>query len=791
MGPDNSSRVGQTANSFSARRASHEKGWAENISRFAVNATVGLFETEEGRKKFEPFHDASRIFDQIGSNIHGVLNGDQREIADEREVALRRDQSERARKDEEDARERQQANLQSRNSTGVRGGEEGDRRGFLQSRVDQQERTLYNTDFRRPGSVASEISPRAYGEVGDLMRSNHRGQRGFSDYLTPDESQNQRPYPAGNLASTNRQGNHMTDEDAELARKLQQQLLDEQQQLREQSLKVERQLKELNSPRQDPSKPRSNLFEAYTSLGSGSGLVLRSNNFKSDINNSFAVVGRKIKDMENTNDEKGLNIVTIKKTVGSKGFMVDNKEINEMIIGHDVTEKNRKEMVYFSPASRDSYERQENELYEAIRGKITNSLTRNDQGMGFSNNDLEFELQLNYLFKDIKTISDAKKTDIYSKTEITGHAQQDIQINKFFKNTDPNSKLQDLDGDKDNLIRTFAKQIAKDGFKNNIDLDWKESDASDGKSKISHISVSRPNQDGGSKRIDIKASGIFDDGMHHVSVPLENNIYAKFNFIDDGNGKYALDNHIKYLEPNKKDGNLEEITDPAKLIKAKKLIKGYKIDITTNAEEESRRYTQIRQNNTLPSYRLGYGARDPKIESRKKVESSQLFQFETKDGIKCFTFGETDPLTGNIGKKFSQQGVDVKIVKNQEKFELKFGDNNGIYTKEHGWLYDRSINAVIDDTAKGGKRDVDLERKSQYSWGVTKTFGNRLWGKKPDDHMVIRAYDKDDKKYYEFEIKKIQNPLFGLSRYDLKCTSISDSPKTLGHQSGGGVDMGR
>ena len=256
MGPDNSSRGGQTANSFSARRASHEKGWAENISRFAVNATVGLFETEEGNKRFEPFHDASRLFDQIGSNIHGVSNVEQKAIADERDVALRTDQAERARKEREEAIQRQQANLQSRNSTGVRGGEEGDRRGSIQSGVGDQQEWLDDAGTRRGvsgrGVSVVSLSPREHESDGDLMRSHPLGQRGGSNYLIPDESQNQRTHLVENLISKTRQDYNRSDEDAELARRRsRQQLLDEQQRLLEQSFKVERQLDQLNSTRQD------------------------------------------------------------------------------------------------------------------------------------------------------------------------------------------------------------------------------------------------------------------------------------------------------------------------------------------------------------------------------------------------------------------------------------------------------------------------------------------------------------------------------------------------------------
>ena len=466
--------------------------------------------------------------------------------------------------------------------------------------------------------------------------------------------------------------------------------------------------------------------------------------------------------------------------------------MNEMIIGYDVNEKNREEMVYFSPASINNYRRQEDALYEAIINKIK-EVASNSSGWNFSNNAVEFELQLHHFFKDIKTIDEVKKININVSPEKTaGNTQQEIGINKFFENGDTsNPKLEDLDKDKDKLklIKTLAKQIAKDGFKNNINLDYEKGNLErDKKSKISHISVSRPNQDGGSKRIDIKASGRFDYGMHHVSVHLENDIYVKFNFIDN-DGKYAFDKeNIKYLE-RKDDGHLKEITDPTKLIKAIKLIKSYKIDITTNAEKNS--YTQIRQNNTLPSYRLGYGTKKPKIESRKKVESSELFQFEKKDGTKFFSFSYTDDFSKYIdnGKK----GVEVKIVKNQGGFELNFGEKNSILTKKGGWFYDKNINSVIDRNAEGEKIDVnvDLERKSQHSWGITKFFGRRLFSKEPDDHMVIRAYDKEDKKYYEFKIKKMQHPVSGLSKYKLECTSISDSPKTIGHKSGGGVNTGR
>ena len=779
MSKDTPSQANHKADSFSAlRKASGNMGWLESASRWVVDGSLGLVGIGED---FEPLHDLNRHVDIAGARVAGIVR-----LADEREVALRRDQSERARKDEEDARERQQANLQIWNSIGARGGEEGDQRGFLYSGVDQQ---------GQGGAPALSQSPKpVFVGSTDLRTSDHRGQ---------DEYQNQRHHPR-NLAAITGQGNYVTDDDEERRRLHQQQQLLYEQQLEERLLLEKKiqlkreifernsQLEELDRLGQNPPQPSNSGQHslAYTLLGSGKEVVELSD-FKSDsFRSRREILKNVIEGIGSPNDNKGLNIITIKKAAGSEGVMVDNIEMNEMIIGYDVNEKNREEMVYFSPASINNYRRQEDALYEAIINKIKDVASNSSRG-NFSNNAVEFELQLHHFFKDIKTIDEVKKININVSPEKTaGNTQQEIEINKFFENGDTsNPKLEGLDKDKLKLIKTLAKQIAKDGFKNNINLDYKKGNLErDKKSKISHISVITPNQDGGSKRIDIKASGKFDCGMHHVSVHLENDIYVKFNFINN-DGDYAFDKeNIKYLE-RKKEGHLKEITDPTKLTKAIKLIKRYKIDITTNAEENS--YTQIRQNNTLPSFSLRSGTKKPKIESRKKVESSELFQFETKDGNKCFSFSYTDHLSKYIdnGKK----GVEVKIVKNQEGFELNFGEKNSILTKKGGWFYDKNINSVIDRNAEGEKIDVnvDLERKSQHSWGITKFFGRRLFSKEPDDHMVIRAYDKEDKKYYEFKIKKTQHPVSGLSKYKLECTSISDSPKTFGHKSGGGVNTGR
>ena len=788
MGPDNSSRVGQTANSFSARRASHEKGWAENISRFAVNATVGLFETEEGRKKFEPFHDASRIFDQIGSNIHGVLNGDQREIADEREVALRRDQLERARKDEEDARERQQANLRSRNSTGVRVVEGGEQRRFLQSGVDQQER-LYDVGTRGGGgSVASEISPRAHGEVDDLMRSNHRGQRGGSNYLIPYESQNQRPpYPAGNLASSNRQHTHQQGDDDEAARRRsrQQQLSEQIQQSEEQTLKLKSQLKESLSPRQDPSQPshyNQHNFTSHTSLTSKS-----QQEFRNKLFDSVQTIKDEVKKIKS---EEGLHFVSIESPSHS-GIKIGSQQINKMIVGHDTSEKNRSTKFFLSPDSLAKKSEQEDKLVKAILQKVT-EFTKNDS-QGFSSNNENFKLQLNHFFKDVKTIADVdtefQRVLPAGKNLSPKKSAQDDNVNKFFDNNQSDPKCNHIDEDKMKLIQTFAKQIANDSFKNNINLDWnQEVGAENKKSQISNISVSRYTD---SKKIDIKASGLYDANINYVTVELDKGIYAKFNFDNDGKGNYQSSDQIKYLKKNKESGNLEDITDSKELTEATKLLKTFKIDIKTNSDVDS--YVQIRQNNNLIQYNpFRTGTRDPKITSRKLVESTKIFEFipEEKSGAgKSFSFGKADPALGKrLGSFMGTEGVDVKIVKNHEKFELKFGENNRIYTKEHGWLYDRSISSVEDE---GGNRDANLERKSGISWGVTKRIGKLFRNNEQEDHIVLKAHDKEENKYYEFKIKKMQHPVSGLSRYKLECTSISDSPKTFGHQSGGGVDKGR
>jgi len=787
------------------------------LAEATFDATFGFFNLKD-HELFSPIKGFTKEADKAGAGLAGKIGfSEQEELWKQRGIALKKHYTGKAINEEREtllsslegqvASEEDKARLRAlenlRNTqTGAPEAEHGAR---SEGRADYGERSLVgptadNGRNIRSGSVASQYSPRGEGNLMDSLFD----KGGNSSILISQRVHSSHDQRTGNLASDARQaigrGGAIEDDDEELVRRLQQQLqyIDNQyiavnrqhqqqlQDLNKKTITANRQLDKLTSQRQNP--PHN--FTSFTSLASSNGLTFQSKNFKNDIPNSFTIVGKKIKEMENANDEKmGLNIVTIEKANGQKGFMVDNKEINEMIIGHDVTEKNRKEMVYFSPASKDNYLRQQNELSKEIKDKINQFLEGTDSGKGFSNDDGEFKLQLNYLFKNVKTISDAKNTEFDKKIISLGKSQQDNQINKFFDDSGSSPKLQSLDENKEKLIEIFAKQIAKDGFKNNIDLDWDGNAQENKKSKISHISVSRPDLNGSSKKIDIKASGIYDNGMHHVTVHLENNIYAKFNFIDDGYGKYAFDNHIKYLQPNVKGGDLEEIIDPAKLIIAKKLIKGYKIDITTNAEDENKRYTQIRQNNTLPPYRLGYGTREPKIESRKKVESSEFFQFEAnEDGIKCFTFGKTDPLTGYIGKHLDLEGVNVKIVNNNGKFELQFGENNNIKTKEHGWFYDRSINK-INDSAKQEVKKVNLERKSQSSWGVTKRLG-KLLGKESEDHIVIRAHDKDENKYYEFKIKKIQNPFFGLSKYDLKCTSISDSPKTFGHQSGGGMDVG-
>ena len=777
-------------NGSNSQVKTHDEGNTKGLAEIALDATFALLGIKENHEKdFQPLRDLrdlNRHIDIAGAKVAGLVDPSQRTLSLERDLALKIELAERSDIDRKVALIEREANLNSRRLTKGVAEEAEQPRALQMGGFDQQ---------GQGGAPALSQSPKpVFVGSTDLRTSDHRGQN---------EYQNQRHHPR-NLAAITGQGNYVTDDDEERRRLHQQQQLLYEQQLEEKLLLEKKiqlkreifernsQLEELDRLGQNPPQPSNSGQHslAYTLLGSGKEVVELSD-FKSDsFRSRREILKNVIEGIGSPNDNKGLNIITIKKAAGSEGVMVDNIEMNEMIIGYDVNEKNREEMVYFSPASINNYRRQEDALYEAIINKIKDVASNSSRG-NFSNNAVEFELQLHHFFKDIKTIDEVKKININVSPEKTaGNTQQEIGINKFFENGDTsNPKLEDLDKDKLKLIKTLAKQIAKDGFKNNINLDYKKGNLErDKKSKISHISVITPNQDGGSKRIDIKASGKFDCGMHHVSVHLENDIYVKFNFINN-DGDYAFDKeNIKYLE-RKKEGHLKEITDPTKLTKAIKLIKRYKIDITTNAEENS--YTQIRQNNTLPSFSLRSGTKKPKIESRKKVESSELFQFETKDGNKCFSFSYTDHLSKYIdnGKK----GVEVKIVKNQDGFELNFGEKNSILTKKGGWFYDKNINSVIDRNAEGEKIDVnvDLERKSQHSWGITKFFGRRLFSKEPDDHMVIRAYDKEDKKYYEFKIKKTQNPVFGLSKYKLECTSISDSPKTIGHKSGGGVNTGR
>lgn len=786
MRQDTPNQANQQANSFSARRRdSGNMGWLEGASRWVVDGSLGLVGIgEKGMQAFEPLHDLNRHVDIAGARVAGIVSESEERLADKRDVALVEDVAERVRKNV-DAK-RQLSNLQSPGSTRVPGAEqveeEEERRRSVQRGGGgyQQEHSLRDVGTRGGGgSVASQISPRENEFHGDLMRSNHRGQRGVSDYLFPDQSQNQRPYPAGDLASSTRQGNHMTDEDAELARKLRDQI----HQSRGHINKLNNELDQLmKSPRQDPSQPshyNQHNFTSHTSLTSNS-----QQDFRKKLFDSVQTIKDQVK---NNKSEEGLHFVSIE-TPSHSGIKIGSQQINKMIVGHDTSEKNRSTKFFLSPDSLAKKSEQENKLYEAILQKVT-EFTQN-ASKGFSSKNENFKLQLNHFIKDVKTIADVDtefQRVLFADKISPNKSAQDDNVNKFFDQNDP--KCEHIDDDKIKLIQTFAKQIANDSFKNNINLDWDGVDLKNKKSEISNISVSRSIAD--SKKIDIKASGLYDANINYVTVELDKGIYAKFNFDNDGKGKYQSSDQIKYLKKNKESGDLEDITDSKVLMEATKLLKTFKIDIKTNSDVDS--YVQIRQNNNLIQYNpFRTGTRDPKITSRKLVESTKIFEFipEEKSGAgKSFSFGKADPALGKrLGSFMGTEGVDVKIVKNHEKFELKFGENNRIYTKEHGWLYDRSISSVEDE---GGNRDANLERKSGRSWGVTKGLGRLFRKEEQEDHIVLKAHDEEENKYYEFKIKKMQNLVDGLSRYKLECTSISDSPRFLGRQSGGGVDTGR